>query len=134
MTIANSTISGNFTVLGGGGISNTASLVLRNVTITDNQADAGGGSYNTGDFLLENTIIAGNTATTGRDCEKHATLGLYDSKGHNLIGTIDDCDITPASSDLTGTDAAPVDPKLGDLAANGGLWETHLPADDSPAV
>lgn len=135
MTIANSTLSGNSTILGGGGVSNTASLVLRNVTITDNHADTGGGIYTEGDVLFENSIIAGNTGVAkGPDCMKHATLGLYDSKGHNLIGTKTNCVLTPATTDLVGDNTTPLDPKLGPLAANGGLWETHLPADDSPVV
>lgn len=134
LTVANSTISGNSASTYGGGLNNAATVVLRNVTITDNHADIGGGIYTAGDVIFENSIIAGNTAVAkGPDCMKHNTLGLYDSKGHNLIGTTVNCIVTPASSDLVGG-ATPLDPKLGSLAANGGLWETHLPADDSPVV
>ena len=92
------------------------------------------GIYNAvgGTVNLKDTIVANNTAT-------HSTPdveGAFTSQGGNLIGDQGKATgLTNAvNSDKVGTDAAPIDPKLGPLADNGGPTKTHLPAADSPAI
>ena len=137
MKIVNSTISGNTSESTGGGIS-TGSLSttdLTNVTITANkcirpinQGGCTGGGVGGPGISLQNTLIAGNDSTNGaaaHDCS--ATLV---SHGYNLIEITNGCVINgDGTGNLTG-----VDPKLGALADNGGLTQTHALADDSPAI
>ena len=108
---------------------------MSNVTITANhciravnQGGCTGGGVGGSGISLQNTLIAGNDSThavAAHDCS--ATLV---SHGHNLIQITNGCVITGDSTgNLTG-----VDPKLGVLADNGGLTQTHALAADSPAI
>src|SRR6185437_4416474 len=59
--------------------------------------------------------------------------------GHNVIGSADRSGgsfgtTVWLANDFTGTDANPLDPKLGSLANNGGLTQTMLPLAGSPAI
>lgn len=163
LTVTDSTISGN-TGQGGGGIAVGGSYNLTNLTISGNQSqgDFGGGLYIFADghgtvnnltiagnsaglrgggvFLesaafigispkITNSIIAGNTASTHPDCSG-ATDSAYD-----LLGDGTGC-IGPAAAkhDLVGTAAAPVNPKLGPLAGNGGPTPTRALLAGSPAI
>jgi CSLREA domain-containing protein len=121
LTIANSTVSGN-TAFGGGGIQNGIddTVAITNSTVTANQAAFGGGLLNNGLLTLKNTIVGTNTA--GGDC-----LGAPTSLGHNLDGD-GSCGLT-AAGDISNTD-----PRLGSLADNGGLTQTHALLSDSPAI
>jgi len=75
-----------------------------------------------------NTIIAGNTGSGSPDVS-----GSLTSQGHNLIG-----DGSGGSgfvaTDLVGTSASPVDPKLGPLQDNGGPTQTMALLPGSPAI
>jgi CSLREA domain-containing protein len=140
----------------GGGIDNRGKLTLQNSTISQNSATGGtsdddffkstsngGGIFSLGPAAginmadpvhLSNSIIAGNTAlTTGPDVD-----GVFVSEGFNLIGRNDDSDLVAgnpnANQDIIGTSAAPVDPMLGPLAANGGPTRTHALLPGSPAI
>lgn len=144
LTMRNSTISSNRADASGGGISTegSATVDLRNVTLTGNVADDdqtlggdGGGIYRfSGTVTIRNSIVAGNqdaspTGTVAPDCS-----GTLTSAGHNLLGRSDGCTFAATTGDQVGTAAAPIDPQLGSLADNGGTTETHALAPSSPAV
>ena len=139
LTIANSTISHNTaTADHGGGILNGESsypfgtVNLINSTVTENTAvNEGGGIRNFDTVELVNTIIALNTGTSAPDCS-----GSLTSLGHNLIRDGTDCSgVTDGvNGDQVGTGASPIDPKLGPLADNGGLSETHALLSGSQAL
>ena len=129
LTLINGTLSGNSASGpgGGGGIYQHAfggePLTLVNSTLANNSASGGGqgggiydgsaGGLSTVSAL--NTILATNTATTGPDVFQGA--GPIASQGHNLIGKTDGSSGWIAS-DLTGTNAMPLDPMLGALESN----------------
>jgi len=117
--VSSSTISGNTTRFGwGGGIFNRSSLTLSGSTITNNSADVAGGTFNFGTVNIVNTIIAGNRVGS----ELPDVHGAYVSRGYNLIGNRGTFSSgLGAVGDKVGTPAAPLDPKLGPLALNGGL-------------
>lgn len=138
----NVTISGNRSLndFGGGVYTfSDAEAVFANATITGNRAARlGGGLFaESSAFIsvdrseLRNSILAGNTATQGDpDCS-----GAPVSGGYNLIGDGTNClAFSPATHDLEGTQASPLDPRLGALGNNGGPTPTHVPAANSPAL
>ena len=87
-----------------------------------------------GKLTLANTVVAGSTVgyggllAAGRD-----VAGGVTSTGHNYVG---DAGTSTgwSSTDKLGTDAHRLDPKLGDLASNGGVAPTELPAAGSPLL
>jgi uncharacterized repeat protein (TIGR01451 family) len=135
--ISNSTVSGNQAInshsAGGVGIYG-GSAAIDHSTIATNTASgiSGGGldAFGTSVTLFD-TIVAGNSGGSGSDVQ-----GTVISQGHNLIGNGD------GSSGLTngilrdqvGTAAAPIDPKLGALADNGGPTPTMALRSGSPAI
>lgn len=143
VSVRNTTISGNSTTNQGGGIYlGGSTVVLNNVTMTDNTADQdanatgnGGGIHrDTGTITLRNTIVAGNhdgspSGPVFPDCS-----GTVVSGGHNLIGRNDGCTFTAVAGDRVGTSTSPIDPGLLPLAENGGLTGTHALIPGSPAV
>jgi cysteine-rich repeat protein len=141
LDIVNSTISGNEAGVSGGGLSNGGTVVLRNVTVTGNTADAdgvpnpndgnddGGGLFNGGgaNIFLKNSIIAGNEDAGGEspDCN-----GAVSSQDFNLFGATAGCTIAGTTThNVTGQAAL-----LGLLADNGGPTFTHALLSDSPAL
>jgi hypothetical protein len=135
------TIGNNAAVLGGsgGGIFTAlgTDLVIRSSTISGNTAEGNGGGLEDGgsSVTLRNSILAGNSALTPElyggstnDC-----LGSVGSSDSNLIGTIDGCTMVAQPNDLTGTDAAPVDPLLLPLASYG-LSQAFALGAGSPAI
>ena len=62
--------------------------------------------------------------------------GTFVSQGHNLIGdgTGGSGFINGVNGDIVGTSANPIDPKIGDLASNGGPIKTHALLAGSPAI
>ncbi len=140
VTIKNSTITGNKSTRDpGGGIYADLShnVVLNNVTITNNHAPSGGGigfdNTSVATFRLANTLIAGNTDPNGSDdC---ATGNKFlSSDGYNLIGNGAGCTILAGTGDQVGTAQAPIDPKLGPLADNGGKTQSIGLYPGSPAI
>jgi hypothetical protein len=141
LAASETTISGNRSATGqGGGVyvfADTNASFL-DVTITQNTAALGAGGVfaESAPFTsvkhasFKSSILAGNTAPTHPDCS-----GAVRSDGWNLVGVGDDCiDFGPSHTDLVGTPAAPVNPKLGPLQNNGGPTSTHLPQADSLAI
>ena len=144
LNIINSTIYGNDAaafpagrnLASGGGIYNRGALNVSNSTISGNSADtAGGGIYNdsqaTGNVTVKSTIIAKNIGT-GSDPD---VAGSFTSQGFNLVGKNDGSTGLNATTDLTGTIASPLDPKLAaSLQNNGGLTGTVALLSGSPAI
>lgn len=136
LTIINSTLSDNSTSGGaGGGIFNNGTLTITNSTLSGNATNggAGGGIFSdSGIVNTRNTIIAGNNSSSnGSD-----VYGPFNSQGHNLIGKSDGSGgfTNGTNGDQVGSLAAPLDPRLGALANNGGPTQTHALNLDSPAI
>lgn len=140
VALSNVTVSNNrsSTDFGGGlYLFSDAEGRISNATITGNTAAERGGGVlvESSAFLgvdqpeFSNTIIAGNTAQIGDpDCS-----GAAASNGYNLLGVGGGCiGFTAAAHDQIGTAAAPINPLLGPLVANGGF--THPLLAGSPAI
>ena len=154
LTIANSTIDGNFGASKGGGIflgQTTAgsSAVIVNSTISGNSAESqGGGILATNPVSLSNTIIAANAVNNGPGADCFASGGaLTDgSGGHNLIGDGSGCSelVDGTDADQIGSAAHPISPGLvtetvkGEtlpaLKNNGGPTDTVALEAASPAI
>lgn len=140
VTVANSTLTGNSAAVAGGmDLVNGGTTTLKNVTITSNSValtsgipQGGGVRVASGTMNVTNSIVAGNTGPTAPNGPDAA--GTFASGGHNLIGKMDGSTGFTGPGDLTGTNAAPLDPKLGPLASNGGPTQTHALLPDSPAT
>ncbi|MDM8550173.1 choice-of-anchor Q domain-containing protein [Desulfobacterales bacterium HSG2] len=148
-TVTNCTFSHNaaegcFNSNGGGIIGSFAAII--NCTLTGNTAGRAGGGIATTDTegIIKNTIIAGNTGGDSPDISPVA----INSGGHNLIGNVGNQDFhTNTQGDQYGDpnntttpnpgaveQATAIDPKLGDLADNGGPTKTHALLPGSPAT
>ena len=157
LLVQRSTVSGNRAGLHGGGLQLVAgsgdTALVESTTIVANVADQnasddgfGGGIDVAGPVTLNlrNSVVALNRAlvtTTTRcpdlDIRLNAALA---SQGYNFIGN-NACaspamapGLPNANLDFVGTDAAPLDPRLGPLADNGGPTLTHLPLPSSGLV
>jgi hypothetical protein len=139
MTVTNTTLTGNYGVAGGA-VANNGTLTLVNDTIAGNSTnDSGGGIYNSNPYPpdqpaivnLVNTLVAGNTGTSGPDYWGAVTQG-----SHSLIG--DGSELTGmvngVNGNRVGTQAQPIDPKLGTLQDNGGPTATMALLPGSPAI
>lgn len=156
LTSANSTVSGNQAAQGGGIYNEFGStLTFTNVTVSNNQASVasgGGGIYDEPAVTSKfgNSIVAGNRAggspgtSSDPGADVFATVvpptgtafvagGSVTSQGYNLIGNKDGS-AGWTSTDITGTSAAPKDPKLGLLTDNGGPTQTMSLLVGSPAI
>jgi len=138
-SIQNTTVADNISNAFGGGIFNRYSglsqgspLVLRNVTVTGNQArpvapeESYGGGLAAVDALiqLDSTIVSGNAP---ENCRGSAAQGELVSLGHNLAGDFS-CELS-GPGDLPNTD-----PTLGPLLKNGGTTLNRAPLPSSPAL
>ena len=81
------------------------------------------------DLTLSGFCAALTSAAAGPDC-----VGSFTSLGYNLIGKTNDSSGFGVSQDQAGSIAAPLNPRLGPLADNGGLTLTHVLLTGSPAV
>ena len=138
--LVNDTLAGNRASEYGGGISQVpgalaklnAVTVARNTANDDNAGSEGGGGV-FGDsgaaYQIRNSLIALNevgTGGTGPDC----LFGVPQaSKGHNLLGDASDCLGFPGPTDLIRSD-----PKIVQLADNGGPTKTIALRNRSPAI
>ncbi len=84
-----------------------------------------------GMLRLANTIVAQNTNAGAPDC---GDTGTVTSAGYDLIGNSTGCTFVAGTGDQVGSGAAPIDPLLGPLGANGGLTATVPLASGSPAI
>ncbi|MBN2146243.1 MAG: hypothetical protein JW726_02600 [Anaerolineales bacterium] len=134
LVMQNSTISGNNTTFDGGGIYLDGVAEITNSTIVMNSAHNGGGIYADGtpeeDFKLgflnyTATVIADNIISFAEygvaDCKigDHASIGV---NAGNFVGD------GSCEASFSG------DARLGPLADNGGLTQTHAPLAGSPLV
>ena len=128
--VAETTISGNVTGGDGGGVLISAgSVSATDTTVTLNHAAQGGGIEADASLSGGNNIVAGNTASTGPDIS-----GFYASQGYNLIGDSSGSTGNMSSTDLIGTAANPIDPRLSPLIVHGGTLPTHVPVPGSPVI
>jgi hypothetical protein len=124
MTLSNVTISRNYAMHSGGGVSMDSGVAtFKHVTITENMQSVGGfyKAHTGADATFINSIIAENS---GANCSGYA-LSL--SGGHNLDDD-NSCGFT-TPGDLSG-----VAPNLGPLMDNGGDTFTHALLPGSPAI
>jgi len=132
LNISNSTFTQNSAGAYGGTIfCNAGSLTVANSTVAENTAAQGcGGLYEYGGtFVVANSIVASNTGAFFPD-----VFGSWDAQSHhNLIGI---CSESPATypNSLFGTDAEPLDARLGPLGDYGGPTATMPLLGDSPAI
>ncbi|MEJ2600905.1 MAG: Ig-like domain-containing protein, partial [Anaerolineales bacterium] len=124
LSLQNTTVSGN-QGQSGGGISTTGPAHLLNVTLADNHAYDTGGGLSGSAFNLKNTLLAGNTAPHGPDCAPSFT-----SQGYNLLGDSGGCSVSGVSS----TDHIGVSAHLSGLALNGATTFTNALGGSSPAI
>ncbi len=130
LSLTNDTITGNSVTGTGGGLYDNGTSTLINCTVTGNSAAGGGGIANVGGTVfIGNTIVAANTASSGGP----DALGIFASQGNNLIGATDGSSGWVAS-DLTGTEAQPLDPLLAPLGNYGGPTDTMALLPGSPAI
>ena len=147
INLTNTTISGNMADNTGGGIENDATLNVTSSTIAGNSTAGGAGTFPAGGGIhsvprggmfptfpfttMKSSIVALNTSTTSPD-----VAGNVISNGFNLIGKTDGSTGFTATTDRTGTIAAPLDPKLdpNGLQSNGGLTTTIALLLGSPAI
>lgn len=128
-TFINSTISGNKSVGDSGGIRVRGTLQLFNSTIANNTAKGeGGGVLVLGVLDYTNTIIANNTGRSG-NCVVTSSEG-FNFSGEGSIGA-NSFNLVEGGGCESGRSG---DPRLGPLADNGGLVQTHTLLHDSPAI
>lgn len=134
LTLENSTIAGNVGHWRGGAIRiHQGHVVLRNVTIYDNAADAGSGLWSDSPyatFSMVNTIIA--NSGPGMDCDwggydESQRKDVFASLGHNLDGD-GSCELDEPG------DMPNHQPYLGFMGDHGGQTPTHAPLPWSPVV
>ena len=132
LILNNVTVSGNTTssYYGGGIYIYRGTLLMNNTTVTSNTALSAGGVYVTpytgASASLKNSIVAGNSY---QDCE-----GPISSAGYNLIGNNNGCTFLRVASDIVGTPAGPINPRLAPLQNYGGATYTHALIEGSPAI
>jgi len=135
--VINCTFSDNHTNWNGGGIafwfsSFGAPMNIVNCTFAENSAELGGGIYAPPETYLYNCIVATNAATQKPDVD-----GTFNSSSTgNVIGILDVAGEPglSGSGNVFGTVAAPLNPKIGPLANNGGPTRTHKLLRRSPAI
>jgi uncharacterized repeat protein (TIGR01451 family) len=147
VVVTNSTFNGNQATgyrpnpgsvgLGGAIINNGASsLTLTNVTIAGNHADWVGGGIVSGsaNTQLKNSIVANNTAANGGNpwnIQKNCSNTLGDGGGNLQWPTLNPSD---SNDKRCASGVVFAEPKLGALAANGGLTATMALLSGSPAL
>ena len=130
-TVSSNTAEGSMT---SGGIDNSGTLTLINVTVVFNRASStdptnGGGLWNGGTTNLRNTIIAVNSVgdPTKAAPDAHFEQGAFNSLGNNLIGDTSNPGLPIAWNTAAATlDLLNQDPKVLPIANNGGPTFTHL--------
>jgi hypothetical protein len=134
LKLTNSTLSGNSNVGNGGAILNdnggTTSIADCTITANISNQAAVQNDNDSSTLVIANTIIAGNTSTVA----SADVGGIFKSLGHNLIGEVDSNSSGWTKSDLTGSDAHPLKPKLSALGNFSGPTLSIVPLAGSPAL
>jgi hypothetical protein len=148
LTVDRSTFARN-SATDGGAIANSTVLILRNSTLTDNDAMFGGGiSTGSATATLDNDTISDNTATSSGGAIAFASAGFGGSitiSNTILSGSSpDNCAFDAVTDggynlDDDGTcgftdHAVSGEPLLADLAPNGGPTQTRALGENSPAL
>jgi hypothetical protein len=141
VTLSNSTVSGN-SANSAGGISNASEaggqITLTNSTVARNSATQEAGGIGqacvVGRIALTNSLVAQNRAPTRPDVDNQNACGTLVLARFSLIGNGSGSGITNTDGNQVGTASAPIDPKLGSLADNGGPTRTHALLLGSPAI
>lgn len=126
LTVDTSTIADNK----GGAIRADGEVALRNSTVSGNSSEHGSGGIDNGEgeapVQLESSILAGNTHDgAAADCS-----GEIEGNGHDILGSEAGCEWEGSASDQVG-----VDPLLAPLGDFGGPTETMPPQSRlSPAI
>jgi predicted outer membrane repeat protein len=130
LELANDTIAGNEAGGDGGGVSNLGTATLNDVTIVRNTSATAGGGFDTpGTMTISNSLIVLNHVEMMGLIDDNCSGALM-SGGHNLRGTDD-----TGCMGFTGTgDVVRANPKLGQLASNGGPTQTVALKHGSPAI
>ena len=126
----------------------------RQINVSGSEVRVGGGIYNVAssssetvsNIAMGNSILAKNTDNRGTfddqfapDCHSTKNFAFNSFRG-NLVGVLNsncifkDTIFGTTQFDQVGSEASPLDPQLGALAANGGPTRTHEPLSTSPAV
>ncbi|HWI62691.1 MAG TPA: DUF11 domain-containing protein, partial [Symbiobacteriaceae bacterium] len=141
VTLTNVTFSGNTAAGKGGGFAQNVfssgspamTVTITNVTATGNRAADGGGLHmksGAGVMTLRNTLVAGNfLGNSGTANDVGGTLDA--ASAHNLFGTGGAGGLT---NGVNGNQVGVSNPRLGPLANNGGLTQTHALLAGSPAL
>lgn len=121
--VSDSTFSGNSAGFNGGGIVNEGgAMTVTSSTLSGNSAGTSGSDIAVGSMTtVQATILADGQMTT--DCSGDITDNGYNLDDDNT------CGFSSANHDLPATN-----PELENLANNGGLTETQLPALGSPVI
>lgn len=154
LTVSNTTLAGNSATYGGGIYNPYGTLALSNSTLSGNFAKTGGGGiYNgfidfpgvfvsyTATLTVKSSIVAGNSGNS-------LSPDLYQKSGlptptvtDSLIGDNSGTDLVEApvgapdgNGNFIGAATAPVDPRLGPLADNGGPTQTMALLAGSPTI
>jgi CSLREA domain-containing protein len=146
LTLIRSTVSGNIATSGGGGV-DARTLALVNSTVSGNQANGTGGGVaaHAGAVRLQNTTVTGNDGGPGGgrglDLDGASATVANSVIAGNPRGdcrTASGGSIVSAGGNLAGDAACgfgPVrEPRLGQLADNGGQTNTHALLTGSPAI
>ncbi|MBS1893074.1 MAG: choice-of-anchor D domain-containing protein [Actinobacteria bacterium] len=126
LTLETSTIADN----NGGAMAAAGEVTLRNSTVYGNSSEQGPGGIENyegaASIQIESSILAGNTNEgAAADCS-----GEVESKGHNILGSEAGCEWEGSAGDQVG-----VDPLLAPLGDFGGPTETMPPVSRaSPAI
>ena len=122
-SVRNSTVSGNLVSDFGGGIrlsgSSTNLLEIVNSTIVNNSAGQLGGGFrcNFGSIKLESTIVAQNSCPDGPDLRFTNSTNM--TTNNSIVGVADSGDfVLIGSKNSTGSQAAPLNAKLGQACFN----------------
>lgn len=128
-SLRNVTVSGNLAQGDGGGIYNSATLTLNNVTLTNNSVSGGDGGGLAGSFTTgTNTVIAANL--DGALPNKPDCATTLNSGGYNLVQVTTGCTLIGNVATVISNTA----PNLSGLGMFSGLTLTHLPLSNSPAI
>jgi len=141
ITVVNSTLSGNSATGAGGGVrSDSGTLTLTNVTLTNNRSDSdnsggeqgGGISRVGGTVTLQNTLVAGNFRGPSPSTTADDISGTVDaSSSFNLIGT---GGAGGLGNGVNNNQVGVTDARLAPLGGNGGPTQTHALLPGSPAL
>lgn len=143
-TISGNTANGAAATDGGGGLRIQAgvnSVSITSCTITGNTApnSASGARsgiwHETGTLTIASSIVAANIAQdVQRDGAAVLTSGGFNLIGENTSVAAEFPEGLPNGTNYVGTDAMPLDPMIGPLAANGGPTQTHALLKGSVAI